>query len=352
MKKFPKVTVVTVTFNLIKGGREEAFRQCIESVHNQIYPNIEHLVVDGASTDGTLDVIKEYADKGWIRYVSEPDTGHWNAMNKGAKLAEGKYIIYLNSDGFFTHDNVLGKCIDVLEENGDDCYCVANYSIYSKDGKPLEHLKSVRPAPKETFYRGQTYNHETLVCPKKIYEKLGYHNEKYKTAIDYEFNIKLILNGYKQMYVPEVLTTVRLGGITTTEKCTATQATIDNVYLLYQDIYPWAAFTQKDVENLFTRQVLKKSFLTGVRQRIRQLNLQNIDYGIFDADIRSFMWHIVEKYYLFFFVKFFEVSQYKNQKLYKFFKIIPLLRVKETSSVKKMYLLAFIPLLKIKKKEK
>lgn len=348
MNNFPKVTVVTVTFNLIKGGRENSFRQCIESVRNQTYPNIEHLIIDGVSTDGTLNIIKEYAKKGWIRYISEPDSGHWNAMNKGAKLAEGKYIIYLNSDGFFAHNNVLEKCIEILEKNGDNCYCVANTAVLSKAGTPLEGLQNLPPAPKEFFYRAQTYNHETLICPKKIYEKLGYHNEKYRTAIDYEFNIKLILNGYKQLHIPEVLTTIRLGGITVTEDFKATRATIDNVYLLYQDIYPWAKFTKKDIEKLFSQQILKQSFVKGVKKRIKKLKLQNIDYNIFYADLKNFMWHPVKKYYLFFFMNFLDISQYRNKKLYKFLKFIPLLKLKETSSSKKIYLFGFIPLLKIK----
>ena len=71
----PKITVITATFNLIKDKREKFFRQCVESVHNQTYANIEHLVMDGASKDGTLDLIKEYEDKGWLKCYSEPDKG-------------------------------------------------------------------------------------------------------------------------------------------------------------------------------------------------------------------------------------------------------------------------------------
>ena len=95
-QKLPKVTVVTATYNLIKDGREKFFRQCVESIHNQTYKNIEHLVIDGASKDGTIDLIKEYADKGWIKYVSEPDKGMCDAMNKGIKIATGEYVAILN----------------------------------------------------------------------------------------------------------------------------------------------------------------------------------------------------------------------------------------------------------------
>ena len=71
----PPITVITATYNLIKNGRKEFFKQCLESVHNQTYPNIEHLIIDGASSDGTVEMLQEYADKGWIKYISEPDSG-------------------------------------------------------------------------------------------------------------------------------------------------------------------------------------------------------------------------------------------------------------------------------------
>lgn len=101
--KQPLITIVTITYNLIKAGREQTFRQCVESVHNQTYKNIEHIIIDGASNDGSLDLIKEYEDKGWIKCYSEPDKGIFDAMNKGIRLAKGVYVNFLNTDDYF-HD--------------------------------------------------------------------------------------------------------------------------------------------------------------------------------------------------------------------------------------------------------
>lgn len=98
----PLVTVITVTYNLIKGKREKFIIQCLESVHNQRYSNIEHIVIDGASDDGTLPLLKKYESLGWIKLFSEPDTGIYDAMNKGILKANGKYVSILNSDDFFT----------------------------------------------------------------------------------------------------------------------------------------------------------------------------------------------------------------------------------------------------------
>ena len=118
MKK-PKVTVITVTLNLIKNGREKIFRQCVESVHRQTYKNIEHLIIDGASTDGTLELIAEYEKKGWLRCVSEPDKGMADAMNKGIKNATGEYIAILNSDDYYILDAIEVSVEKLLSAGAD-----------------------------------------------------------------------------------------------------------------------------------------------------------------------------------------------------------------------------------------
>ncbi len=118
--KQPLVTIVTVVFNLIKSGRKEFFEQNLKSVHDQTYGNIEHIIVDGASNDGTLDLIKEYADKGWIRYISEKDAGIYDAMNKGIREAKGKYLALLNSDDFYHNKQAVEKSVEALEKNNAD----------------------------------------------------------------------------------------------------------------------------------------------------------------------------------------------------------------------------------------
>lgn len=98
----PLVTVVTVVRNAIRDGRQEMLEQCIASVRSQRYPNIEHLVMDGASDDGTTDMLDRYQKLGWLKYYSEPDSGMYEAMNKGIRKANGKYIVFLNTDDYFT----------------------------------------------------------------------------------------------------------------------------------------------------------------------------------------------------------------------------------------------------------
>ena len=110
----PLVTVITVTYNLIKGKREKFIIQCLESVHNQRYSNIEHIVIDGASDDGTLPLLKKYESLGWIKLFSEPDTGIYDAMNKGILKANGKYVSILNSDDFFHNPEGIAISVKVF----------------------------------------------------------------------------------------------------------------------------------------------------------------------------------------------------------------------------------------------
>jgi glycosyltransferase involved in cell wall biosynthesis len=112
-----KVTVITVSYNLIENDREETFNDCLKSVHSQTHKNIEHIVIDGASTDGTIDLIKKYADKGWITYLSEPDRGVYDAMTKGVNLAKGEYIYFLNTDDKFFDDLVVEDVLKVFKKS-------------------------------------------------------------------------------------------------------------------------------------------------------------------------------------------------------------------------------------------
>lgn len=113
----PLVTVVTITYNLINAGREKFIRQCIDCVRVQTYKNVEHIIIDGASTDGTLEIFKDYP---WLKVFSEPDKGIYDAMNKGVAKASGKYIVFLNSDDLWHDNRAVEESVKALEENNAD----------------------------------------------------------------------------------------------------------------------------------------------------------------------------------------------------------------------------------------
>jgi glycosyltransferase involved in cell wall biosynthesis len=208
-QKKPLVTIVTITFNLIKAGRKEYFRQCIESVHNQSYKNIEHIVIDGASNDGTLDLIKEYADKGWIKYTSKPDTGLYNALNKGIKAAKGKYIAFLHSDDFYHNKDAVLLSVNALEKESAD-YSFADTRGIDHRTEKLIHLwrGNINQIP-----FGTQYCHQSMFVKTDVIKELGGFDTAYKISADSDLMIKLVAQEKKYIYIPESIVSYRGGGI-------------------------------------------------------------------------------------------------------------------------------------------
>ena len=204
-----KITVVTITYNLKNAGREHTFRQCVESVHNQTYKNIEHIVVDGASTDGSLDLIKEYADKGWIKYISEKDSGIYDAMNKGLKLATGDYIGFLNSDDYYHDINGIQSVVDTFKSSGAD-FCYADCNFVTKEGVFYGVSKPVIGS----FYAHMPFSHQTLFVDTKLMRKLGgFDSDNFKNAGDYDFIIRLCMSGAKSCQNLHNFVSYRMGGL-------------------------------------------------------------------------------------------------------------------------------------------
>lgn len=276
-ENLPKITVITATFNLINDGREAYFRQCVESVHNQTYPNIEHIVMDGASTDGSLDLIREYEEKEWLKCYSEPDNGMEDGMNKGLKKATGKYIVILNSDDYYHTNDIIEKCIKKLEETGAD-YLYGNLNVITLKGE-LIYLPVLS---REFFFKQMPINHETLIVKKDIYQKLGWYDTSYKTTIDYAFLCKLILNDCSFVFLNDAILTVRLGGGTTAEDGSVRDHVIKTVTLLYKDLFgSFYPLTDKDCYDMFVNHNFKDSFLLSLRNYLVKKNLKNFNYTFF-----------------------------------------------------------------------
>ena len=211
-KEKPLVTIVTITFNLIKAGREDYFRQCLESVHNQSYDNIEHIVVDGASTDGTLDIIAQYRS-GIAKVISEPDKGIYDALNKGIRLASGEVIGLLHGDDFYANDKVLESVVDIFKKlNVDSCYGDLLYVNKNDTNKVIRYWKSSPYTPGK-FRQGWMPPHPTFFVKREIYQKYGYFNTDFRIAADYELMLRLFeKNKISTYYIPEILIKMRLGG--------------------------------------------------------------------------------------------------------------------------------------------
>ena len=246
-ENLPKVTIITATFNLIKNGRENFFRECVESVHNQTYQNIEHLIIDGASTDGTLDIIKEYEDKGWLKCYSEPDKGMCDAMNKGIKKATGEYIGILNSDDNYATNEAIELSIKSILENNADYSYSSTYMLSRNENKIIRMWDSSEAAFNQ-FWLYMPFNHETMLCKKKVYEKENYYEyEKYGTSCDFYFVLKLIINDYRKAYVNTPILNFRMDGSTNFTNIKNISKSykehIEMLYKLYIDF--WSQFLDK-----------------------------------------------------------------------------------------------------------
>lgn len=208
-----KVSIITATWN-----SAATLRDTMDSVLAQTYQDIEHIIVDGMSKDGTMDIVRSYESRyhGRLKYVSEPDHGIYDAMNKGIAMATGDVIGILNSDDFYTSSNVLEVLVDNLEESGAD----AVYGdIHFVDD--LDLTKSVRYYSSKGFRRwkmrlGWMPAHPSFYCKKSIYEKYGAFDISFKIGADFENLLRLIfVNKINAVYVPIDCVTMRTGGAST-----------------------------------------------------------------------------------------------------------------------------------------
>lgn len=196
----PLVSIITPVFN-----GEKTLEHTIRSVLDQTYDNIEYIVIDGGSTDGTIDIIKKYTDKIAV-WVSEPDKGIGDAFNKGIAASKGEIIGIINADDWYSPDAVE-TMVNAYMKNGDCIYHgklqywgpeMAPYYVFSGDDKKI-------------LTRG-TINHPTVFVPKRIYEEAGTFNINFKNAVDYEWLIRAKLKGVSFCYIDRVISNMRLVG--------------------------------------------------------------------------------------------------------------------------------------------
>ena len=202
-----KVSVITATYNLIENGRETYFRQMIASVRRQTYKNVEHIVIDGGSTDGTVEILQEMSQAGLIKYISEKDSGIYDAMNKGAKLAEGELITFLNSDDYFSNHNGLEKSVKVFSEDVDYSYTPVTVVDEDKNFAYLGRIKWLR------LLRNMPFPHPGMLVRKSVFQQLGGFDTSFRLVGDYDFILRLILAGHKGKQVTPFVT-FRAGGAT------------------------------------------------------------------------------------------------------------------------------------------
>lgn len=212
MWKDNKVSLITVTFNSGK-----TLRDTIESVIKQDYPNIEYIIVDGMSEDNTMDIVKAYSKHFPIKWLSEPDKGLYDAMNKGIKIAKGDVVGIINSDDFYHRSDAISKVANEFNMNPSiDCIFADVRYVRPNDLNKTVRYYSSRMFTPNKFKRGFMPAHPTFFVRRKYFEKLGYYNIEYQIASDFELLLRYIYrHGLKYKYLSIDLLKMRLGGLST-----------------------------------------------------------------------------------------------------------------------------------------
>jgi len=205
-----KVTVITVAFNA-----SHTIADTLDSVAAQLHPDIEHVVVDGASTDGTLEVIKRHGQR-VSRLVSEPDSGIYDAMNKGLRLGTGDIIGFLNADDVYADPGVLSRVAAAMEHDRlDALFGDAEFVSPERPDKPLRRYRSDRFRPDRIAW-GWMPAHPTLFLRRAVFERFGLFRSDYRIAGDFEL-VARVFHGdtLKYRHLPEVMVRMRTGGVST-----------------------------------------------------------------------------------------------------------------------------------------
>jgi glycosyltransferase involved in cell wall biosynthesis len=200
-----KISLITVAFNA-----ESTISRCIQSVISQTFKNVEYIIVDGGSTDKTIQIIEQYKDHINI-FLSEPDDGIYDAMNKGIKLANGHIIGMLNADDFFTDTNTLSAVADAFaQQNTSIIYGDLDY-INAK-GKVIREWRSGNYFP-GMYNWGWMPPHPTFYCKRELFFTLGLYSLEYGTAADYELMVRFMhKNQLNAFYLERVMVKMNIGG--------------------------------------------------------------------------------------------------------------------------------------------
>lgn len=203
-----KVSVITVTYN-----SADTIEECIRSVALQTHPAIEHIIVDGLSTDGTLAKVENL--RGSVSHlVSEPDQGIYDAMNKGLALASGDIICYLNSDDFYADKEVISNVVHLLEAHHvDSVYADIDYVDRKRPGHIIRKWRSGE-YHRENFYNGWMPPHPAFFVKSGIYKKFGGYRVEQDIAADYELMLRFLFrHNVSCAYLPKVVVKMRTGGV-------------------------------------------------------------------------------------------------------------------------------------------
>jgi len=207
MNKSPRVSIVTVCFNAAP-----TIQNTVQSVRAQRYRDLEHIVVDGGSTDGTQDLVAKHNGR-ISKFVSEPDEGIYDAMNKGIRLAQAEFVAFLNADDMYADDRVISDVVAAAEAGDVDAvYGDLLYVRCDDTSRVVRYWKAGEYLP-GAFRLGWVPPHPTFFCRRSLFEKFGAFDADYRLAGDFELMLRLIEKQRIRVgYIPRPLVRMRVGG--------------------------------------------------------------------------------------------------------------------------------------------
>lgn len=202
-----KTSIITVCFN-----SAETIEDTIKSALSQDYKDIEYILVDGGSTDGTLEILSKYQTQ-IFKYISEPDNGVYDAMNKGIRLSTGDIIATLNADDVYADETIVGQMIEFMQSNGLDAVYGDLAYIDPNNSNHVTRFWKAGEYKRGAFYYGWVIPHPTFFCRKQVFERHGYFNNDFRIAADFELMLRFIeKHRIKIGYLPKVIVKMRVGG--------------------------------------------------------------------------------------------------------------------------------------------
>ena len=355
----PTLSIITPVFNLIKSGRAEFIKQTIESVHNQTYNKyIEHIVQDGNSNDGTLELLKEYEDKGWIKVYSEKDKNVHDAINKAVEHATGKYMAILSSDDYYKDNDIIEDIVlNYLEKEQADYSYGDEERISVKDGTIVDIWKG--NAHIFEFWRGNSFDTETMLLKTSVFKEIGKFDIKYAYTADLKLQMQLRLRDYKGVYVPRIIDVFRVG-----------EGLSSNITTLYRHAFEYGEILYELWSQFYKGLTIEKCMCMRKYTDYSEDFLLSLEKFIIDKNLKYFNYNDFDKYIQdqinFYFVKISENNNSKNngketpiiiiqnklKKTYYLFNFLPILKFIENDKQIKYKLFGVFTILRIKKKSK
>ena len=207
MLKYPKISIITVAFNSV-----QTIKDTIESIISQDYNNIEYIIIDGGSTDGTIDVVKQYTNS-VVYFCSEADNGIYDGMNKGINAATGDIIGILNSDDFYPNSFIISNVAKSFEKHNCDAVYGDLVYVRSNDVTKITRYWQAGVYSTSKIKNGWMLPHPTFFVKQNIYKRYGLYDTDLKSAADYEMILKLLYkHNISVHYIPMILVNMRTGG--------------------------------------------------------------------------------------------------------------------------------------------